>query len=76
MSVEDRVGVERLACSTSEPHRRVVAARALLALADGVSIRATARAVGSHQDTVAQWRDRFVETGVEGIGVIAPGRGR
>ncbi|MCP4380991.1 MAG: transposase, partial [Hyphomicrobiales bacterium] len=47
-----------------------------LALADGVSIRATARAVGSHQDTVAQWRDRFVETGVEGIGVIAPGRGR
>jgi transposase len=76
MSADDRCEVERLARSTSEPHRRVVAATALLALADGASIRATARAVGSHQDTVARWRDRFLETGVEGIGVIAPGRGR
>jgi transposase len=76
MSAAQRGEVERLARSTSEPHRKVVAARALLALADGVSIRATARSVGSHQDTVARWRDRFVEAGVDGIGVIAPGRGR
>jgi hypothetical protein len=76
MSAAQRREVERLARSTSEPRRMVVAATALLALADGVSVRATARAVGSHQDTVARWRDRFLAAGVEGIGVIAAGRGR
>ncbi len=51
-------------------------ARALLALADGASVRATARALGSHQDTVRRWRDRFAVSGVAGIGAVAPGRGR
>jgi transposase len=76
MSAEARVAVEALARSTSAPHRKVVQARALLALADGASVRSTARAIGSHQDTVTRWRDRFVAEGVAGIGVIAPGRGR
>jgi transposase len=58
------------------PHRKVVQAKALLALADGASIRSTAKAIGSHQDTVTRWRDRLAEVGVEGVGVIAPGRGR
>ena len=76
ISVSDRIAVERLARSTTAPHRKVVQANALLALAEGASIRSTARSIGSHQDTVARWRDRFVEHGVEGIGMIAPGRGR
>lgn len=76
MSVEDRTVVEALSRSSSAPHRKVVQARALLALADGVSVRSTARSIGSHPDTVTRWRDRFVATGVAGIGVIAPGRGR
>jgi hypothetical protein len=76
MSASDRLAVERLARSTTAPHRKVVQANALLALADGASIRATARSIGSHQDTVARWRDRFIEDGVDGIGVIAAGRGR
>lgn len=70
------MAVEALARSTSAPHRKVVQARALLALADGASVRSTARTLGSHQDTVARWRDRFLAEGVSGIGVIAPGRGR
>ena len=76
MSESDRVAVERLARSRTAPYRKVVQANALLALADGASVRSTARSIGSHQDTVARWRDRFVEHGVDGIGVIAPGRGR
>lgn len=75
MSPEARVGVEVLARSMSAPHRKVVQARALLALADGASVRGTARSIGSHPDTVTRWRDRFLEAGVDGIGVIAPGRG-
>jgi transposase len=76
VSVEARAGLERIARSTVLPHRKVVQAKALLALADGASVRSTAKAMGSHQDTVSRWRDRFLEAGVDGIGVIAPGRGR
>src|SRR5215217_7842638 len=76
MSVEARAAVEALARSSSASHRKVVQAKALLALADGASVRSTARAIGSHPDTVTRWRDRFVAEGVDGIGMIAPGRGR
>ena len=76
MSVADREAVEALARSMTAPHRKVVQAKALLALADGASVRATARSIGSHQDTVARWRVRFFARGVDGIGVIAAGRGR
>jgi len=76
MSVADREAVDALARSMTAPHRKVVQAKALLALVDGASVRATARSIGSHQDTVARWRDRFLARGVDGIGVIAAGRGR
>src|ERR687897_796962 len=76
MSIEARGAVEALARSSSAPHRKVVQAKALLALADGASVRSTARSIGSHPDTVTRWRDRFLAEGVDGIGVIAPGRGR
>ena len=68
--------LERMACSSVLPHRKVVQAKALLALADGRSVRATAKEFGTYPNTVAAWRDRFVEAGVSGVGVIAPGRGR
>ena len=63
MTAADRESVERLARSTSAPHRKVVQAKALLRLADGVSVRSTAKAIGSHPDTVTRWRDRFVLSG-------------
>ena len=65
-----------MAGSGSEPHRRVVRAGALLALADGASVRSVARGLGCHQDTVRAWRDRFLESGPDGVGAVAPGRGR
>jgi len=76
LSSEARCYLERMARSSVLPHRKVVQARALLALADGRSVRATAKEFGTYPNTVAAWRDRFVEAGVAGVGVIAPGRGR
>ena len=68
--------VERLARSSSAPHRTVVQERALLRQADEASVRSAAKAIGSHPDTVTRWRDRYLVSGPEGIGVIAEGRGR
>ena len=65
-----------LARSRVEPHRKVIQARALLQLADGVSIREPARQLRTWPKTVTQWRDRFRAGGVASVGVIAPGRGR
>ncbi len=76
LSGGDREALERMAGSGSEPHRRVVRAGALLALADGGSVRSVARDMGFHQDTVRGWRDRFLESGPDGVGAVAPGRGR
>jgi hypothetical protein len=76
VSPEARRELERMARSSVLPHRKVVQAKALLALADGRSVRSTAAVLGTYPHTVAAWRDRFVEAGVEGVGVIAPGRGR
>lgn len=76
VSSDDRAALERMARSKVLPHRKVMAATALLALADGASVRSTAKVLRTYPNTVAAWRDRFLETGVDGIGVIAPGRGR
>ena len=76
MSLEAREALVRMARSVSLPHRKVVQARALLALADGASVRSTALTLGTYPNTVAAWRDRFIEAGVDGVGTIAAGRGR
>lgn len=76
VTAEERGELERLARSEVEPHRRVVQARALLMLADGVSIRETARRLETWPKTVMRWRDKFRCGGVEAVGTIAQGRGR
>jgi transposase len=76
MSDEDRAIVEQMAGSSSLPHRVVEQSRALLRLADGGSVRGVASELGTWPNTVTRWRDRFVDDGPAGIGVIRPGRGR
>ena len=39
-------------------------------------MRSTAKLLRTFPNTVAAWRDRFIEAGVGGVGVIASGRGR
>ena len=76
VSKAQRQRLDRMAASTVLPHRKVVQARALLMAADGIANNEIARRLATTPDTVRAWRARFVERGVEGVGVIAEGRGR
>lgn len=76
VSDDQRAELSRLERSMNEPARKVRQAKVILALADGASIRSTAREFGLTAVTVADWRDVFVTKGVNGLGVIAAGRGR
>ena len=76
VSSEQRGSLEKMARSTSLPHRGVVQAKALLWAADGVANEEIARRCGVDSDAVRRWRRRFSELGVAGVGVIAKGRGR
>src|SRR6516164_7733446 len=73
---EQRLALERLAASTSSPHRQVMQARGLLLACDGVANEEIARRCGVDSDTVRRWRLRFAEQGITGVGRIAKGRGR
>ncbi len=76
VSRRQRAGLERMARSTSLPHRCVVQASALLMAADGEPNAAIARACSTTPDTVRRWRAKFEAEGLEAVGSIAPGRGR
>jgi transposase len=76
MSDEQRERLEVMARSASLPHRKVVQAKGLLLAGDGVPNEEIARRCATTPDTVRRWRARFAELGVDGVGVIAPGRGR
>jgi len=76
LSRDDRAELERMARSTSLPHRTVRQAKALLWAADGVANEEIARRSEADADTVRNWRRRFEEQGVAGVGKIAKGRGR
>ncbi len=65
-----------MARSTSLPHRKVVAAQALLLAAEGVANEQIARRCAVDSDTVRRWRTRFAQAGPKGVGEIAKGRGR
>jgi transposase len=65
-----------MAASTVLPHRQVLQARALLWAVEGIANQEIARRSGVDSDTVRRWRKRFADRGVEGVGVIAEGRGR
>lgn len=55
----EREVLERLADSHTAPFGQVQRASVILALAEGMSNAATARAAGRHVDTVRSWRKRF-----------------
>src|SRR3954466_6478559 len=76
VSEGDREVLGRWSRSSTEPHRRVVQSRALLLAAEGVANEEIARRCETTPDTVRRWRDRFMTTGIAGVGGIAPGRGR
>jgi transposase len=76
VTAAQRQTLERIVGSTSLPHRQVIQARALLWAADGVGNEEIARRSRVDSDSVRRWRARFAQDGVQGVGVIAKGRGR
>jgi transposase len=76
VSRKQRGELERMARSSSLPHRVVVQASALLLAADGVANEAIARECATTPDTVRRWRAKFEMGGIDVVGSIAPGRGR
>ena len=76
VSDEERAALERMAASSSLPHRAVLQARGLLLASDGVANNEIARRCDTTADTVRRWRAKFEAGGVDAVGRIAPGRGR
>src|SRR3974377_457389 len=72
----ERAELERTARSPSLPHRTVRQGKALLWAAEGGANEEIARRSEVDADAVRRWRRRFEERGVDGVGVIAKGRGR
>src|SRR6476646_5194305 len=75
-TVEQKAELERMAASTTLPHRQVVQARGLLWACEGVANDEIGRRCGVDSDTVRRWRSRFAEHGIDGVGRIARGRAR
>ncbi len=76
VTTEQRAVLTRLSRSHSLPHRTVLQAKALLMSADGEAVYEVARRLGVDSNSVRRWRRQFEVEGIEGVGVIAPGRGR
>ncbi len=68
--------LEKLSRSQTAKHRDVQRARALLLAADGVANTWIGAEVGVSPTSVVNWRDRFAQDGLKGIGVVREGRGR
>src|ERR1700740_539250 len=58
------------------PQQVVLRCRIVLAAAQGSTDAGIAYTLNVNRHTVALWRRRFVEKGLEGLWEIAPGRGR
>jgi len=76
ISDDDRRRLESLVGSPSVEHRAFRQARGLLLATDGVPNEEIGRQVGVSANTVRAWRAAFPVRGVEGVGMVAAGRGR
>ena len=68
--------MEDIASSPSFAHRAVREAKGLLMAADGIANSVIAEHLEVSRSTVLEWRQHFVEHGVEWVGRVRPGRGR
>jgi transposase len=71
-----RAELAAIAGSPSLSYRAVRQARGLLDAAVGVGNEEIGRRCGVSANTVRAWRASFARTGVEGVGMVASGRGR
>src|ERR1022692_3256352 len=76
MTDDERSVPEKFAKSRTMAHRTVLCAHTLRLAADGVANNETAQRVSVNPNSVRMWRRRFEEEGLDGVGKMAPGRGR
>jgi DNA-binding NarL/FixJ family response regulator len=76
VSPSDRATLERWVRASTTPQRTVRRSRIALLLDEGRSMRAVAREVGVSRQTVALWRDRYLQGGCAALTGDRPGRGR
>jgi transposase len=76
VGAEDRRNLEHWVRAGTTPQRVVLRSRIVLLLADGMSSRAAARAIGVSRHTVDLWRQRFEDGGCQSLISDKPGRGR
>ena len=76
LSDSQREVLAKLSRSRTAAHRQVQRARVLLRAADGAPSTRIAADVGVSATTVKNWRGRFEQDGLKGLGVVRAGRGR
>ena len=76
MTEGQRAVLDRLARSSTSPHREVVRASVLLMAADGVANTVNAAEHGVTAVSVRSWRAQFERNGLTDWGKVAAGRGR
>ena len=76
VSDRQRAELQLIAASPSLSYRGVRQAKGLLDASVGVGNEEIGRRRAVSANTVRQWRASFARTGVEGVGKVAPGRGR
>jgi transposase len=75
LSKKEHDQLERIARSSSQPHRGVREARGLLLAEKGKSNTEIAQQVGVNRSTVIEWRAHFERDGVKWVGKVREGRG-
>lgn len=76
LSEEQKRQLDQWVAALGTPQQVALRCRIILDVAAGRSEVAVAVENGVNRKTVRLWRDRFVAQGIEGLWVIAPGRGR
>src|ERR1700693_5200857 len=76
LSLEDRARLDGWVADRNTPQKLVWRGRIVLMWADGAGVTAIVRALKKTKKTAYRWRDRYVESGVEGLARDASRPGR
>ena len=76
LSVSERQQLQQWLAAHGTPQQVALRCRIVLAAADGQSDGAIAEQLSVNRKTVIVWRQRFCQQRLDGLWVIAPGRGR
>ena len=74
LSEQQRTELNEIAQSRSLPAGFVFRAKVILLLADGLSFSAIKNRLQTTAPTIARWKQRFLETGLEGLDTYHPGQ--